>query len=312
MTAAFWQARRRFGRLPYFLALSRTPHGLVDMATPALAALVWLGAFPPAGILLLGLFTAFAGYTAVYALNDLVDYRNDREKARRGLIQAPEADLDAVLMRHPLAQGVLTLTEGIAWTVFWAVCALAGAYLLNPWCMWIFLAGILLEAAYCLLWRVSHYRALISGVVKTLGAIAAVFAVEASPAPLFLLATFLFFFFWEIGGQNIPNDWADLSADQQMRARTIPVKFGLKRASILILICILTTLALNVLFFNASGASYGAFELLAALLAGVLLLLQPGLQLYHEQTRTAAMILFNRASYYPLALLVIVVAGFYL
>jgi hypothetical protein len=33
---------------------------------------------------LLGLITVFAGYTAVYALNDLVDYRTDREKVRAG------------------------------------------------------------------------------------------------------------------------------------------------------------------------------------------------------------------------------------
>ena len=60
-----------------FLALSRTPHLVLDLATPGLAALLCLGAFPPAPVLFLGLVTAFAGYTAVYALNDIIDYRID-------------------------------------------------------------------------------------------------------------------------------------------------------------------------------------------------------------------------------------------
>ena len=69
-------------RLKLFLALSRTPHGLLDLAAPALAALLWLGHFPPLGVIALGLLTVFAGYTAVYALNDVVDCRVDQEKLR--------------------------------------------------------------------------------------------------------------------------------------------------------------------------------------------------------------------------------------
>ena len=72
----------RLSKLPLFLALSRTPHGLLDMAAP-FAALLWLGAFPPLTVMLLGVVTVFAGYTAVYALNDVVDYQNDRKKRLR-------------------------------------------------------------------------------------------------------------------------------------------------------------------------------------------------------------------------------------
>lgn len=311
MTAAFFEAHRLIKKLPFFLALSRTPHGLIDMAGPALAALVWLGGLPETQIIFLGLFTAFAGYTAVYALNDLMDLRNDSEKARRGLLQGAEDDLDAVFIRHPLAQGALGFGEAACWTLFWGICALGGAYLLNPVCMWIFVVGCLLETFYCLLWRVSHYRALVSGVVKTLGALAAVFAVDATPSVLFLVVMFLFFFFWELGGQNIPNDWDDLRADQQMQARTIPLKFGRRRSSILILGCIWATLILNTLFLLTSQATYGAYELLGSFLAGAFLLLWPGLRLFQHQNRIAVIQLFNRASYYPLVLMLIVVSGFW-
>ena len=140
--------------------------------------------------LALGLLTAFAGYTAVYALNDVVDYRVDREKALQGMLPDAGGDLDAVYLRHPLAQGFLTLREALSWTVGWALVALIGAYLLNPVCALIFLAGGALEAIYCLLLRVSYLRVFVSGVVKTLGAVAAVFAVDPEPSLLFLTALF--------------------------------------------------------------------------------------------------------------------------
>ena len=70
-------------RVKLFLALSRTPHALLDMATPAVCALLWMGNFPPARIIVLGIITAFAGYTAVYGLNDLMDHRADTLKLRQ-------------------------------------------------------------------------------------------------------------------------------------------------------------------------------------------------------------------------------------
>jgi len=126
-------------QLKLFLALSRTHHGILDLATPCVGALLWLGNLPSAGVIGLGLATAFAGYTAVYALNDLVDYRSDQEKISHSGEWDSSKDLDAVYARHPLAQGLLSLKKGIAWTVAWTILALVGAYLLNPVCALIFL-----------------------------------------------------------------------------------------------------------------------------------------------------------------------------
>src|SRR4030042_1670345 len=100
---------RGMARLKMFFALSRTPHGLLDMATPGLAALLWLGQFPSVRTVVIGLITTFAGYTAVYALNDLVDYRTDKEKLRLGGFQDSRNYLDAAIIRHPLAQGLLSI-----------------------------------------------------------------------------------------------------------------------------------------------------------------------------------------------------------
>ena len=295
------------GRLKLFWALSRTPHGLLDMCTPAFGALLWLGHFPPVYVIVIGLITAFAGYTAVYALNDVIDYKADKEKAAAGGFSELESDLDSVLVRHPMAQGLLSLKEGIFWVLAWAVVALIGAYLLNPVCVLIFLGGCILETVYCLLWRISPFRTFVSGAVKTSGAIAAVFAVDACPSPMYLGFLFLMLFFWEIGGQNIPNDWGDIEEDRRMNAQTIPVCWGLRRSNVIILLTIILTLGVNAVIFYFTRIRYELGFVVLALMVGCYLLLFPAIKLFQLKDREYAMTLFNKASYYPLTLLAVVV-----
>lgn len=293
-------------RIQLFFALSRTPHGLLDMATPAFSALLWLGAVPPFPVVMLGLLTAFSGYTAVYALNDLVDYQNDREKVQSGGWNAGHTDLDALMIRHPLAQGLLSYQEGLLWAVSWAVTAVIGAYFLNPVCVLIFIGGCLLETLYCLMWRVSPFRTIISGAVKTSGPVAGVFAVDPNPAPVYLIILFLFLFLWEIGGQNIPNDWTDIQEDRRFHARTVPVCFGLEKSALWILISLILSLFLGGCLFPLSKAVFHWPYLVAAGLIGCQLLLFPAYKLRQSMKKEDAMALFNRASYYPLSLLVLV------
>jgi len=299
-----------FSRLKLFLALSRTPHGLLDLATPAAAALLWLGGFPPLGVTILGLITVFAGYTAVYALNDVVDLRADREKIQEGGYQEGDGYLDAVFVRHPLAQGLISLKEGLFWTGAWALVAMAGAYLLNPVCALIFLSGCGLEAIYCRMLGVSHLRTLVSGVVKTLGGVAAVFAVDPRPSPLFLLLLFLWLFCWEIGGQNIPADWHDLEEDQKWQARTVPVRYGFEGAGRIILGSLVLSVALSSVLLYLAPARLPLSLAALGLAAGVYLLVLPALRLYGTQGRAQASALFNQASYYPLAILAVVLVSF--
>lgn len=301
-----------FSRIRLFLALSRTPHGLLDMATPALGALIWLGSVPPARVVLLGLLTAFAGYTAVYALNDVVDYRVDREKiARFGLPHSP-SDLDVLYVRHPLAQGLLSLHEGVLWAFAWWAVALVGAYALNPVCALIFLAGCCAEAVYCIMLRVSSLRTIVSGAVKTAGALAAVFAVDPSPSALFLVLLFLWLFFWEIGGQNIPNDWSDLEEDRKIDAKTIPVGLGTEGSALLIFVTLVVASVLSLFMYWTTPARLHLIYLPGALGAGFMLLLLPAYALYRNRSSSKAAHLFNRASYYPLCMLIIVFLSFLL
>jgi 4-hydroxybenzoate polyprenyltransferase len=294
-------------KIKLFLALSRTSHGVLDMATPALAALLWLGAFPPLHIIALGLLTTFSGYTAVYALNDVVDYRTDKEKiGRTGQGFQGAGDLDALWVRHPMAQGLLSYREGVLWAAGWSVVAIIGAALLNPICILIFVGGCLLETAYCLLLKITHHRAIISGGVKTSGALAAVFAVDPSPGAGYLLCLFLLFFFWEIGGQNVPNDWTDMEEDRHIQAKTIPIHFGADEAIRIILVSLSVSVLLTPVVFHLSRAAFGPVYMLASLTAAVGLLILPAWQLHRSKDPASAMALFNRASCLPLALLFIV------
>ena len=279
---------------------------MLDMCTPAFGALLWLGQLPSFFTIIIGLITTFAGYTAVYALNDIVDYKVDKEKASRGGFSGTGTDLDSLLVRHPMAQGFLTFKEGLCWSAAWSLLALTGALILNPICVLIFVGACALETIYCLLWRVSPYRTFVSGAVKTSGAIAAVFAVDPSPSGLYLIVLFLLLFFWEIGGQNIPNDLSDYDDDRQMNAKTIPVWWGIPIANNIILITISLTLVMSAIVFYFSRITYGYPFIILSLAAGGNLLLMPALKLNKSRQCSHAMALFNKASYYPLALLVIV------
>ncbi len=288
------------------MALSRTPHGLLDMATPALAALLWLGSIPSLGVIVLGLITAFAGYTAVYALNDVVDFRTDRKKIRECGMRCSDGDLDSVYARHPMAQGLLDLRDGIVWTAAWGVVALAGAYLLNPACAVIFVLGCVAETIYCLMLRLSWLRVIVSGGVKSAGGIAAIFAVVPNPPAPFLIAFFLWLFFWEIGGQNVPNDLIDLDEDTRLEAATLPVRFGVDGSVTIIVCSLVTAVVMSAMLFLLTPANLSPIYFAGALPAGIILLMIPAFHLYRQRTPESASTLFNRSSYYPLTMFAII------
>jgi 4-hydroxybenzoate polyprenyltransferase len=296
-----------FSRLKLFWALSRTPHALMDMAHPAIAALLCLGEFPSITKIILGLLTVFSGYTAVYALNDVMDYRTDKDKMRQGLYSDSQDYLDGVLVRHPMAQGILNYYSGIIWALSWALIALLGAYLLNPVCMYIFIGGCVLESIYCKLWRVSPFRALVNGVVKPLGSMAAMFAVDPTPPPLLLLSVFLWIFCWEIGGQNIPADWADIEEDRMFNAKTIPVTLGTVKAGILLLGLLVVSFFINIWVLFIAPLSFSLWAYLAAVAINYYFLLLPAKRVYETKDRADVMIMFNKASYLPLPILLVTV-----
>lgn len=297
-----------FKRIKLYLALSRTQHGLLDICTPLLTALLWLGHPPDPRTIFLGIFAAFAGYTAVYALNDIVDYRTDKKKIRQAGFERDSDYLDGTRIRHPLARGYLRMPEAIVWAGGWAILSFCAAYLLNPACAFILVIGGALETVYCLLLRVSHLRTMVSGVVKTLGGLAAVFAVDAAPDAGLLLLIFFWLFFWEIGGQNVPADWHDIREDTVLKARTIPVYFGPKIAGSIVLTTLILSLILSAIVFRLTPLQLPLPFSAAGIGAGFYLLIIPAHNLFKTRDRSAAAVLFNRASWYPCILLTLALA----
>jgi 4-hydroxybenzoate polyprenyltransferase len=290
-----------------FFALSRTTHGVLDLATPGFVALLWLGEFPPLGTIALSIFTAFAAYTAIYALNDLVGIVVDKQKFAGGINAG--YSVEASDMRYPLAQNILPYRSGFLWFAAWFILALIGSYLLNPAIVAILIAAAVLEVIYCLLLKVTYLRTFVSGLVKSSGPIAAVFVVDPNPAPQYLLLVLAWVFFWEIGGQNVPADWNDTVEDKRVDAKTIPLQLGTQTAGIIVLLTLTITVIVSLLLPSVSPLSLGWMYLLASAIAGGVLLLKPGYELYKRQQegRMAAR-LFDNASYYPLAQLVIIAA----
>jgi 4-hydroxybenzoate polyprenyltransferase len=291
-------------QLKLFLALSRTPHLLIDLATPVAAALLCIGRFPPISTIILGLITVFAGYASIYALNDVTDYQLDRK--RMGELPREQAcfDLDCIFVRHPLAQGLITLAGGMVWTALWGLIALVGASLLNPVCAAIFVVAAVLEMIYCKFYGFSQWKIVVAATVKNLGSLAAIYAVNPDPPLQFMVIIFIWIALWEVGGQNIPNDLVDMGEDRRLGGKTIPVVYGPKLSVLIMLITLIASFVLGLgLIFFSPLAGKGLY-LVGAIVSGVLFLLLPLKRFLAERDTSKAINLFNRASLYPVGILV--------
>src|SRR5690606_18546488 len=106
------------------------------------------------------LFTVLAGYTAIYALNDLVGVRDDVEKVRDGLKSGYAVEASA--MRYPLAQNLISMRDGWLWFGFWFAVAVIGIWRLNPKILIILVVAAALEVVYVKLLKVTWWRTVVS------------------------------------------------------------------------------------------------------------------------------------------------------
>jgi 4-hydroxybenzoate polyprenyltransferase len=209
-----------------------------------------------------------------------------------------------MFVRHPLAQGLIPFRRGVAWTAFWGTVALVGAALLNPLCAVVFILGGILEAVYCKLYRVTEWKIVISAVVKTLGGMAAILAVDPRPSPGFVIAFFAWIALWEVGGQNIPNDLVDMEEDGRLGARSIPLVYGTTVAIFVILAALVASVVLGIGVVFTSPLPRKWLYLVGATVSGVFLLLLPFRDFLGQGDPAKAVNLFNRASLYPLGILI--------
>lgn len=292
--------------LQRFMALSRSAHGMLDIAMPGFVALLWLGRFPDWRVLGVCLIAALAGYTAIYALNDIAGFKDDREKVAGGI--KPGYAVEASALRYPLAQNLISMKAALAWFAIWLAVAVACVWWLNPRILVILGAAAVLEVVYVKLLKVTWWRTLVSGLVKSAGPVAAVLAVVREPSWSWLALMVAWLMLWEIGGQNILADWNDLEEDRRVGARTIPLTFGLpiagKVALALLVLTVLTSFVLPVMSPLALDWRY----VVAAAIAGSTLLIAPAIRLARTLDGRHAARLFDLSSAYPLAMLAIALA----
>lgn len=255
-------------------------------------------------MLALSLGAAIAGYTAIYALNDIMGVGDDKDKVADGVI--PGYAVEASAMRYPIAQKLISMKGALAWFGFWMAAAMVSIWFLNPRILAILLAAAVLEVIYVKLFRITWWRTLIGGLVKSAGPVAAVYAVIDQPYLPWLALMLVWLMLWEVGGQNILADWNDIAEDQRVGARTIPLVFGLPTAGRAVLALLTGVVALSLLLPVMSPLPLGWPFRIAALAAGILLLLLPGLRLMGTLDGRQAARLFDHSSLYPLAMLAII------
>ena len=288
-------------QLKALLGFSRILQATLSTSQPILAAVVALHGYPPLDRFLLGLSAAFAGFLAVFALNDLLDEGLDRGRFDH-LRNFEGFDLDSALGRHPLATGRIGHRLGGLWIASLAGYALVAAWLLNPLSALLFLVAAGLHTIYCRLARVTHLRFILNGLMVGVGAMAGWAAMSQGFRPMDMGLLFAWMFTWEIGGRNIVNDFADVDEDTALGIRTVPVVWGATGAALLAFAFLVAAWGLGIALGVVTGL--GSVFIASAVLIGLLLLGVPGWRLLRHPTPPVSLALFNRASFYPPAMLV--------
>jgi 4-hydroxybenzoate polyprenyltransferase len=292
---------RRVATAQSLFDLSRARQATLSIAQPGLAAVLAAGGLPAGRVVWIGLVAAWAGFLAVFSLNDVLDRRVDAAALRAGKAVVDGYDLDAAFMRHPLAQGALSLRFSLAWVVGLALIAAVGAWRLGPLCLALFAAAVALEVVYCGLRSVTWAKTIVSGVMVGLGGLAGWAAV--APPRWNALPVFAFLALWEIGCRNLANDLADLGPDLAVGIRSVATTFGAvvaARATVVVAVAVLVSVPF---------LGLGTVALVLALVSGAALVAWPAAILVRQPTSARAGWYFNRASLYPVAILLAAVGA---
>ena len=86
----------------------------------------------------------------------------------------------------------------------------------------------------------------------------------------------------------------------------MPIRFGPEKANVIIFGSIILTIVFSGILVNISNITLNLPFILAFAVVTLYFLLLPTIKLYRAEESSYAIILFNKASYYPLALLVLV------
>jgi len=286
----------RSGYFSLLFDLSRGKQALLSVSQPVLGAVLALGQMPDARTMTLGLIAAVTGYFAVFSLNDVLDYKVDKKALKVGKAEVADGDIDVTFLRHPLARGDLSYPISFTWVVLLALISSFFAYLLNPLCLLLFAGCVALEIIYCSLRAISWLKTVVSGAMVGLGGLAG----WAAVAPLNVESIYFFIFLalWEIAGRNLSNDLADVDSDSRVGLKTVATIFGNNVSSIAILVGSFLTIAAVTILPIAVPAKIIVFAI------GTWSMVIPAIALVRISSSTQAASYFNKASLFPMLILV--------
>ena len=101
-------------------------------------------------------------------------------------------------------------------------------------------------------------------------------------------------------------DWHDMEEDRALGAKTIPVFYGARGGSIIVLVSLTASVLLSSFFLWQAPLKLPFLFYAGSLASGIFLLLLPALRLFRSKSTDHASALFNSASFYPASLLAIV------
>lgn len=297
--------RRIWKIIRALLGFSRVMIASFALAQAGLGAVIALKGIPSLRILILGAVACLAGSYALTALNDTLDVNIDRARFKK-LRDFEAFDVGSLLIRHPLAQGIISYRLALSWIISLSLVSIVFTYLIKPWLIVLFLLVAILVTLYSYLNTISYWKLLVVAALVVLGSAAGWLAVAPAQSPAFPLFV-LWIFCWEIGGRNIPNDFADVDEDKELGLKTIPVVHGKELASKVSFIFLLFAWAIGLAVVIA--AALPLFFTVSSMIAGLLFLLLPGYQLLKNPEPLVAIKLFNYACLYPLTLLVLLLVS---
>ncbi len=284
--------------------LSRGFQALISISGAGLGAVLAAGGLPSLRVTVIGLIAAWAGYFVAFSLNDVLDRRTDAQSLRAGKATPEGFDIDTAFSRHPLAAGKLTLGVSLAWVGFLTAVAAVGCLLLNPLCLVFFALGAGLDVVYSALRTTTWLKTIVTGAMVGCGGIAGWVAV--APLARGVLPVFVFLALWEIGGRNLANDLSDLASDSSVGVRTVATTFGPRAAARA------TLVVGSAMVASTAWLPMPTAAVLAALACGAWLVVRSGVRLVRDPTTTRAADYFNHASVYPVAVLLVALAGLWL
>ncbi len=281
--------------------LSRGRQALLNIVQPGIGAVLAVGGLPGWRELGIGLVASWAGFFAVFSLNDVLDHKVDAEALQAGERDDREGfDVDNAFQIHPLAHGSISLRLSVVWVLGLAAVAAVGAALLSPLALLFFGLAVAIEVLYCLLRRVTWAKTILSGLMVGCGGLAGWTAV--APLRPAALTVFAFLMFWEFS-RNMANDLGDVKSDAAVGITTVATTFGPVVSSRANLV------AASAMMGSVVFLAQGWVALAVAVVSAVWLVALPMEHMLRRPGSATAVAYFNRISWYPDAILLAVLVG---